>query len=817
MKRANTVRALLWAAAPSLLLIAGLRPAACEPLGRPTLVRTATGSVVASAVVTEAPWSADATGRSDASPAIQRALDAVTEAGGGIVYAPAGRYRLDRGLQLGYATALQGAGGSPERDPLSRRTLLMACGASGDEPLLDVTGGEGAVIGLSVWYPNQRPEDPWPYPYTIVASMATIRNVCLLNAYHGLRLKSANGCFVDDLCGTVLAKGLSAPHSTEFSWVRGVRFANRFWRQAYAELHGSAMSASQSASLDRFTRRNLVGAELGRLDAMAIDGLSAGDAAVPLRIRKDDQQNQHPVFGYGGVARGLPTRRDEFGWDGWYYGMRYADLDAVPEAGACPPLAALPEPPVGPAGLVVATDGPYGARGDGAADDWPALDAAVRACASRGGGIVYLPCGRYRLTRPLDVPRGVELRGPLGSGKARSFRATCALLSEVQPGPGVEGALLLQGGAGLRGLEVAFAGRSYDVAKMRPVPPAIVGCGEGVRITDVLILNADDGIDLASHRCDRHAVQGVWATTLGVGVRAGGGSQGGRLERLAFSHGPWSETWLRAETERSADLTAALAARRRTAAVDYQFGDCTGERGWGLVGFNPRISMRFDRDAGGACRDAEFHLTQFDVPDRTLLEMRAGADVRFVGLFGSGGGGSEKANWVELGPGFKGPLTVMAPTLQPGYLHSSLGGDRRLRVLEEVGYCSGRGAKAVGGGAAAIDRDPATVWAGRSGEAVTVDLGSVRTIDRFAVDFCGTASAPPQKAVNATLLVSSDGKRFSEAATLSTWGAGWGSRPVEPLRARWVRVRLDVTGGQGEARLASFDVFGPREASDAKR
>ena len=817
MKRAYTVRASVRAAATSLLLIGAMRPAACEPLGRPTLVRTASGAVVASAVATEAPWSADATGGGDASAAIQKALDAVTEAGGGIVYAPPGRYRLDRGLRLGYATSLQGAGGDADRTPIARRTLLMACGAPGDEPLLDVTGGEGAVIGVTIWYPNQRPEDPTPYPYAIVASMATVRNVCLLNAYHGLRLKSANGCFVDDLCGTVLAKGLSAPHSTEFSWVRGVRFANRTWRRAYRELAGREMTPGQSASLDRFTRRNLVGAELGRLDAMAIDGLSTADAAVPLRIRKDDQQNQHPVFGYGGVARGLPSRREEYGWDPWYYGMRYADLDAVPEARACPPLGALPEPLVGPAGLIVATDAPYGARGDGAADAWQAIDAALRASASRGGGIVYLPCGRYRLTRPLDVSRGVELRGPLGSGKARSFRATCALLSEAAPGPGVEGALLLQGGAGVRGLEIAFAGRSYDVAKMRPSPPAIVGLGAGVRVTDVLILNADDGIDLASHRCDRHVVQGVWCTALGMGIRVGGGSQGGRLERLAFSHGPWSECWLRGEAERGADLTTALATRRRTNAVDYQFGDCFGERGWGLVGFNPRISMRFDREPGGACRDAEFHLTQFDVPDRTLLEMQAGADVRFVGLFGSGGSGSEKANWVELGPSFQGPLTVMAPTLQPGFLHRSIGGDRRLRVLEEVGFCTGRGARAVGTGAAAIDRNPATRWAGRSGDAVTADLGALRTIDRFAVDFCGTAADPPKKAVNATLLVSADGKRFTEVAMLSTWGAGWGSRPVEPLRARWVRVRLDVAGGQGDVRLASFEVYGPKEATNGAR
>lgn len=44
--------------------------------------------------VTQAPWLADATGAADATAAIQGALDAVAQAGGGVVFLPAGTYRV---------------------------------------------------------------------------------------------------------------------------------------------------------------------------------------------------------------------------------------------------------------------------------------------------------------------------------------------------------------------------------------------------------------------------------------------------------------------------------------------------------------------------------------------------------------------------------------------------------------------------------------------------------------------------------------------------------------------------------------------------
>ncbi|MDH7974251.1 glycosyl hydrolase family 28-related protein [Sphingomonas sp. AR_OL41] len=68
------------------------------------------------------------------------------------------------------------------------------------------------------------------------------------------------------------------------------------------------------------------------------------------------------------------------------------------------------------------------ARGDGVTDDTPAIQAAIDAAAARpGGGIVFLPAGRHRLTRTIYIWPGVRL---FGVGKTRPV----LLLAPATPG-----------------------------------------------------------------------------------------------------------------------------------------------------------------------------------------------------------------------------------------------------------------------------------------------------------------------------------------------------------------------------------------------
>ena len=79
-------------------------------------------------------------------------------------------------------------------------------------------------------------------------------------------------------------------------------------------------------------------------------------------------------------------------------------------------------------GAVYLTPGDFGVRGDGTTDDSPAIQAAVdKAGGSFNGGIVFVPSGRFRLTRTIFVWRGVRL---IGYGTTRPV----FVLAENTPG-----------------------------------------------------------------------------------------------------------------------------------------------------------------------------------------------------------------------------------------------------------------------------------------------------------------------------------------------------------------------------------------------
>lgn len=53
----------------------------------------------------------------------------------------------------------------------------------------------------------------------------------------------------------------------------------------------------------------------------------------------------------------------------------------------------------------------YGATGDGSTDDRAAIQSAISAANSAGGGVVYLPAGTYMLSSSLTLPSNIHLQG----------------------------------------------------------------------------------------------------------------------------------------------------------------------------------------------------------------------------------------------------------------------------------------------------------------------------------------------------------------------------------------------------------------------
>jgi len=164
----------------------------------------------------QAPYNAPCTSdgtlpTADATDAIQQALDNAGRDGGGLVYLPAGWYRVNTHLTVPAGVELRGCSPVPTRDNHgdSQGTVLMAYQGKDTEspltgPAFITLNGDGAGLsGLRVYYPENTFFPPHAYPFTIRGHGAGvyITNVCLVNCDRGADLPDCPDHFVRRLVG----------------------------------------------------------------------------------------------------------------------------------------------------------------------------------------------------------------------------------------------------------------------------------------------------------------------------------------------------------------------------------------------------------------------------------------------------------------------------------------------------------------------------------------------------------------------------------------------------------------------------------------
>ncbi|MCL2406031.1 MAG: glycoside hydrolase family 55 protein [Defluviitaleaceae bacterium] len=200
-----------------------------------------------------------------------------------------------------------------------------------------------------------------------------------------------------------------------------------------------------------------------------------------------------------------------------------------------------------------------------------ATQAALDQAAEDGGGIVFLPPGNLRLDAPLWVPPGVELSGavnaprlPFNNGTILHVyfgRGTGSLNPRERQDPDTVAvaAVNLMGsthegvGAGIRGITFNYPQQNH----MQPYsfPFTIRVHGADAYIINVSFRNAYSGIDMRTHRSDRHYVEGVVGYVLRNVMAVGSGSTGGRIfyyhmNYITINHGgqskfgSWPNAWV---------------------------------------------------------------------------------------------------------------------------------------------------------------------------------------------------------------------------------------------------------------------------------
>ena len=178
-------------------------------------------------VATAAPYNAPRgdgyTPAQDATAAIQSALNRAGHDGGGVVYLPAGWYRIDGNLTVPVGVELRGASSVPNRDEDGRSggtVLMVYAGRATANPDTDpaavtLAGSDAGISGLRFFYPENNPAQTGgvvAYPFAIrgVGNGTYVVNVGLPNAWNAIDMSSPhdNNFFVQKLVGTFFSHGI---------------------------------------------------------------------------------------------------------------------------------------------------------------------------------------------------------------------------------------------------------------------------------------------------------------------------------------------------------------------------------------------------------------------------------------------------------------------------------------------------------------------------------------------------------------------------------------------------------------------------------
>ncbi len=180
-------------------------------------------------------FGAKADAKTDCTAAIQQAIDQAAAAGGGVVYLPPGHYLVSGSLSVKPGVTVKGANQAPQYIDKLTGTVIFATGGRDkpEGPALFELGNSATVRDLSVFYPDQRPTDIHPYPFTfhLVGGDNTVEDITLYNSFNGIsvgpqpnvrhRLLWIYGC--------VLNRGIVVDSTTDIGRIENVQFHCHWW------------------------------------------------------------------------------------------------------------------------------------------------------------------------------------------------------------------------------------------------------------------------------------------------------------------------------------------------------------------------------------------------------------------------------------------------------------------------------------------------------------------------------------------------------------------------------------------------------------
>jgi len=222
-------------------------------------------------------------------------------------------------------------------------------------------------------------------------------------------------------------------------------------------------------------------------------------------------------------------------------------------------LTTLPTDDV-PIASVNVMDDPFNASNDGSADVTAAFQAAIDRASLAGGGVVFIPAGRYRFDGNILVREKVILRGewqdPNNSGVVGSILMPYA----GQGSESGEAFIRLERGAGIKNLSIWYPNQS--AASVTPYPWTIqcspetpLGPGANPSIVNVTLVNPYQAIKIGPLQNELHYVRNVYGTPLKTGIWLSQTTDIGRIMNVHFEPKYWSSSGLSNAPSESAIMT----------------------------------------------------------------------------------------------------------------------------------------------------------------------------------------------------------------------------------------------------------------------
>ena len=194
-------------------------------------------------------------GTTDDTEAFKAAMTAVA-AKGGIVSIPVGDYLIKTHLEVPPGVTLEGVWRSPTAKTAKVGTTLLAVEGAGNEtgaPFISL-GANATLKGVTVFYPEQKPDKITPYPWCVAAAgeNVSVIDCLLLNPYQGVDLagKPSGRHLVRDLYGQPLRRGISVDKCFDVGRIETVHFG-AFWNwtdpvQKFQTANGEAFIFARS-------------------------------------------------------------------------------------------------------------------------------------------------------------------------------------------------------------------------------------------------------------------------------------------------------------------------------------------------------------------------------------------------------------------------------------------------------------------------------------------------------------------------------------------------------------------------------------------